>query len=431
MSGSATAVDLYRQFVNLSFVAGVEPITVERARGAVIWDTDGRKYIDCFAGIAVVNTGHCDPRIVKAAQEQMAQLVHCGSYLYHVPVVGEFAARLAAVTPGRLQKTFFCNSGAEAIEGALRLAKAFTRKTEFIALDTGFHGRTNATLSVTGNRKRKQRGGPYVSGVAFAPAPNPYRCRYCAGVCNLACADAVQDVLDYETSGDVAAFVAEPVLGEGGIIVPPEGYFQRVKSILDKHQILFIADEVQTGFGRTGKLFAIEHWGVEPDIMAMAKGIAAGFPLAGFIARSEVADSFQPGEHLSTFGGNPVACAAGLANLDVIHEDELVARSAELGAWLLRNLQSLKARHDGIGDVRGLGLMAGLELVTDGEAKTPAPEMAAKVKAECRTRGILVGVGGFFGNVVRIQPPLMVEQNQLGLVIETLDEALAAAFSAS
>lgn len=429
MSVKMSTVDLYRQFVNLSFVAGVEPITVERARGAILWDTEGREYIDCFAGIAVVNAGHCDPRIVKAAQEQMAQLVHCGSYLYHVPVVGELAARLAAVTPGSLQKTFFCNSGAEAVEGALRLAKAFTGKTEFIALDMSFHGRTNATLSLTGNRKRKQRGGPYVGGVGFAPAPNPYRCRYCAGACSLACADAVQDVLDYETSGDVAAFIAEPVLGEGGIIVPPEGYFQRVKSILDQHQILFIVDEVQTGFGRTGKLFAIEHWGVEPDIMAMAKGIADGFPLAGFIARSDVADSFRPGEHLSTFGGNPVACAAGLANLEVIHQDDLVARSAELGSWLLRNLQSLKASHDGIGDVRGLGLMVGLELVADGLAKTPAPEIAAKVKAECRARGILVGVGGFFGNVLRIQPPLMIEQSQLGLVVETLDEALTAALA--
>jgi 4-aminobutyrate aminotransferase/(S)-3-amino-2-methylpropionate transaminase len=431
LSISTSTVDLYRQFVNLSFVSGVEPLTVERARGASLWDTEGREYIDCFAGIAVVNAGHCDPRIVKAAAEQMAQLVHCGSYLYYVPVVGELAAGLAAIAPGELQKTFFCNSGAEAVEGALRLAKAFTGKTEFIALDTSFHGRTNATLAVTGNRKRKQRGGPYLGGVAFAPAPNPYRCRYCAGACSLACADAVQDVLDYQTSGNVAAFIAEPVLGEGGIIVPPDGYFQRVRSILDQHQILFIADEVQSGFGRTGKMFAIEHWGVEPDIMAMAKGIAAGFPLGGFIARSDVADSFQPGEHLSTFGGNPVACAAGLANLQVIQQDELVTRSAELGSWLLGNLRSLRARHNRIGDVRGLGLMTGLELVSDAKAKTPDPRMAATVKDECRARGILVGVGGFFGNVVRIQPPLTIDRRQLELVVETLDEALTAAASES
>ena len=429
MALSAKAADLYSQFVNVSFVAALEPITVVRGEGAYLWDVEGRRYVDCFAGIAVVNAGHCHPRVVKAAQNQMAELIHCGSYLYHVPVVAELAAKLAAVTPGRLQKTFFCNSGAEAIEGAMRLAKAYTGKTEFVALDTGFHGRTNATLSVTGNKKRKQRGGPYLSGIAFAPAPNAYRCRFCSGHCNLACADAVEDVLEYETSGDVAAFIAEPVLGEGGIIVPHPGYFERVKSILDRSGILFIADEVQSGFGRAGYLFAVNHYGVEPDIMALAKGIAAGFPLAAFIARPEIADSFRPGEHLSTFGGNPVACAAGLENLNVIDEEKLVERSSRLGSWLVNSLLPLKERHPEIGDIRGLGLMVGLELVADRETKTPAPDLAARIKAECRSRGVLVGVGGFFGNVIRLQPPLVITEDQLGLVVEVLDEALAAAHS--
>ena len=417
-------VQRYRDFVNLSFVAGVEPLTVDRGRGALLWDVDGTEYVDCFAGISVVNAGHAEPRVVRAAQEQMARLVHCGSYLYHVPVVGELAERLAAVTPGRLRKTFFCNSGAEAIEGAMRLARAFTGRHEFIALQAAFHGRTNATLSVSGNRKRRQRGGPYLSGVAFAPAPHPYRCRLCSGRCTLACADAVADVIDYQTSGDVAAFIAEPVLGEGGIIVPPDGYFQRVKEILGERGILFIADEVQSGFGRTGRLFAIEHWGVEPDIMAMAKGIADGFPLASFIARAEIADAFRPGEHLSTFGGNPVGCAAGLATLQVILDDGLVDRSAALGSWLLERLAELSPRWPLVGEVRGRGLMIGVELVRDGDGRTPAAEEAARIKAACRERGVLIGTGGFFGNVLRLQPPLVIEEDHLGTVLEVLDAEL-------
>ncbi len=282
---TTTSAERFLRYVNLSAVGGVEPIAVDRGKGAELWDVDGRRYLDCFAGISVVSTGHAHPRVVEAAREQMERFIHCGSYLYQVPVVGELAARLAEVTPGRLEKTFFSNSGAEAVEGAMRLARAFTGRSEFIALQTGFHGRTNATLAVTGNRKRKQHGGPYLGGVAFAPAPHPLRCRMCDGRCSLACADAVEDVVDYQTSGNVAAFIAEPVLGEAGIVVPHRDYFRRVKEILDARGILLIVDEVQTGFARTGRMFAIEHYGVEPDIMTMAKGIASGFPLGGFIAR--------------------------------------------------------------------------------------------------------------------------------------------------
>ncbi|TAN33676.1 aspartate aminotransferase family protein [bacterium] len=419
----------YRQFLILSSVQSVEPITVERARDALVWSTDGTEYVDCFAGIAVVNAGHCEPRVLEAARRQMERLVHIGSLLYEVPVVADLAEKLAWITPGRLEKTFFCNSGAEAVEGALRLAKASTGRSEFIALELGFHGRTNATLSVTGNRKRKQHGGPYLPGVAFAPPPHPYRCRLCNGKCSLACADAVSDVIDYHTSGDVAAFIAEPVMGEGGIIVPPEGYFERVKKILDDRGILFIADEVQSGFGRTGTMFAIERSGVAPDIMTMAKGIGDGFPLAGFTARPDVADSFRPGEHLSTFGGNPVCCAAGLASIEVLEADGLVARSAGLGSWLRPQLERLAERHVAVGDVRGAGLMQGLELVRDRVTREPAPELAARIKASCRQRGVLIGVGGYFGNVLRIQPPLTITQEQLGFVAEVLDGALSEAMA--
>ncbi|HSP65718.1 MAG TPA: aspartate aminotransferase family protein [Candidatus Deferrimicrobium sp.] len=426
LAGTSTAAETFLRYVNLSSVAGVEPITVDHGSGAELWDVDGRRYLDCFAGISVVSTGHAHPRVVEAAREQMERFIHCGTYLYQVPVVGELAQRLAEVTPGRLEKTFFSNSGAEAVEGAMRLARAFTGRSEFIALETGFHGRTNATLAVTGNRKRKQHGGPYLGGVAFAPAPHPTRCRACGGECTLRCADAVEDVINYQTAGDVAAFIAEPILGEAGIVVPPPGYFRRVKEILDRHGILLIIDEVQTGFGRTGRMFGIDHFGVEPDIMTMAKGIASGFPLGGFIARAEIADSFQPGEHLSTFGGNPVACAAAVATLDVIADERLCDASARLGELMRERLQALTATHAVIGEVRGKGLMIGVELVEDRATMAPAGQRALQVRAACRERGLMVGVGGFFGNVLRIQPPLVITEDQLDEAAATLDAALHA-----
>jgi 4-aminobutyrate aminotransferase len=418
-------IEKYRRYVNTSFVRSVEPLVVQSARGATVTDVEGRTYTDLFAGISVVNAGHVNARVAEAARRQIDQLVHCCSYVYHVPAVADLAERLAQVTPGRLQKTFFGNSGAEAIEGAMRLAKAYTGKHEYIALQASFHGRTSATLSVTGNAMRKKRGGPYLPGVAFTPTPYSYRCRFCQGSCNLGCADALEDVIRYETSADVAAFIAEPVLGEGGIIVPAPGYFERVKSILDRHGILFIADEVQSGFGRTGRLFAVEHYGVAPEIMALAKGIADGFPLGAFIAFEEIADSFQPGEHLSTFGGNPVSCAAALANIDVLLEEDLPGRAHTLGQWAMGRLGEMAARHELIGEVRGLGLMIGVELVLNRESKLPATVEAATVRRLCREHGVLIGVGGQEGNVLRIQPPLVIGQDELGRALDVIDEALA------
>jgi 4-aminobutyrate aminotransferase len=419
-------VQKYAQFVNTSFVKGIEPIEVDHAAGATIYSADGRAYLDCFAGIAVVNAGHVHPRVAAAAKAQIDRLVHAASYVYYVDTVAELAERLATITPGALEKTFFCNSGAEAIEGALRLAKIATGKREVIALQMAFHGRTYGTLSVTGNMARKTRGGPYMPGVAFAPAPYCYRCPLALDPdsCGLACADAVEDVIKYQTSGDVAAFLVEPVLGEGGIIPLPEGYLARVSEILAKYGILLVVDEVQTGFGRTGRMFAIERHGVESDIMALAKAIAAGFPLGAFIAPQAIADSFSPGEHLSTFGGNPVSCAAGLANIEVLQEEGLVERSAALGSWALDRLRQIQRERSLIGDVRGEGLMIGVELVRDRSTKEPAAAEATRVRTLCRERGVLIGVGGQDGNVLRIQPPLVISQDELERAIETVRQAL-------
>lgn len=422
-------IQRYKEFVNTSFVAAIEPVAIGKAEGATVWDQDGTEYIDCFAGIAVNNAGHRHPKVIAAAKAQMDHLVHGATYIYHVPVVGELAENLARVSPGRLQKTFFGNSGAEGIETAMRLAKAYTGRHEFITLTHSFHGRTNATLAITGNKARKTRGGPYIPGVAFAPVPytyrNPFRTEDPEEVAER-CAEAIEWAIQYQTAGDVAAFVSETVWGEGGIIIPPASYFQRVKEILDRHGILFICDEVQSGYGRCGSLFAIEQFGVEPDIMVAAKGIADGFPLAATIAKPEIADCLKPGEHLSTFGGNPVSCAAALATLQVMEEEDLPGQSMRKGARTLDQLRGLQEEFPVIGEVRGLGLMLGVELVRDRRTKEPANTEAAAIRKFCREQGVLVGVGGQAGNVIRFQPPLVISESALDQAVETLRAALTA-----
>ena len=423
-------MEKYRRYVNTHFLKKVQPIVIDRALGAKVWDESGREFVDLFSGISVVNAGHGRPEVVAAATAQMQRLVHSNSYLYHNRPAADFAEALASIMPSPdLRVSFFGNSGAEAIEGAMRLARQHTGRSEFVALQMSFHGRTVGTLSVTGNRNRKKKGGPYLPGVAFASAPYAYRSPYGADPAVVAreCAADVERAIDMGTSGDVAAFIAEPVLGEGGIIVPPPDYFRLVKEILDRRGILFICDEVQSGFGRTGRMLAIEHYGVVPDIVVTAKGIADGFPLSAFTTRDEIARAFTPGDHLSTFGGNPVSCAAALANLEVFRKEKLAERSAAAGSRLLEKLKGLQARHALIGDVRGLGLMAGVELVGDRARKTPAPDAASAIQARLLDEGFLAGVGGYYGNVLRVQPPLVIEDADLDRAVEALDRALAGA----
>jgi 4-aminobutyrate aminotransferase len=417
----------YARYILPVVTQGLEPIVVASAKGRTVTDVDGKTYLDCFSGISVVNAGHNHPRILAAAHEQMDKLVHCASCVYHVPVVGQLAEKLAEITPGDLEQTFFTNSGAEAIEGAMRLAKQHTGKREIVALAYGFHGRTIGTLSITGNMARKKNNGPYLSGVAFGPTPYCYRCplnlRYPS--CELACAHALGDTVRQQTSGDVAAFVVEPVLGEGGIITPPAEYLTIAARIMHEQGALLIVDEVQTGFGRTGTMFGVEHSpDVSVDIMALAKGIAAGFPLGSFTASPKIAAAMKPGDHLSTFGGNPIACAAALANIAVLQEERLIENAAARGAELLARCQAMQEKCKLIGDVRGRGLMIGLELVRDLKTKEPAPAEAKAVRAKMRERDILVGVGGIFGNVVRLQPPLSITADECDRAAIALDAAL-------
>jgi 4-aminobutyrate aminotransferase len=422
----ADTIQKYKDYVMTGFVKSVAPIVIERASGATVTDVNGREYLDCFAGISVVNAGHGNPQVVAAAKAQMEKLIHASSYLYHVQPVADLAEKIAEIAPGRnLRKTFFGNGGAEAIEGALKLARLYTGKHEFISLHASFHGRSWGALSITGNYARKKKGGPYAPGVSFAPAPYAYRSLWPHDPeeCARHCANAIDEVVRMATSNDVAAFIAEPVMGEGGIIVPPANYFKEVKKVLDRYGILFIADEVQSGFGRTGKMFAIEHYGVEPDILVMAKGIADGFPLSAYTTRPEIADAYKPGDHLSTFGGNPVCCAASLANIAFMEKENLPARAAETGEYAIGKLRELQKTNPLIGDVRGLGLMIGIELVKDAQ-KTPAAAEAETLRDACLRRGLLIGVGGIFGNVARFQPPLVITREQIDRALAIFTEAL-------
>ena len=416
----------YRDFVITSFMKAVQPVVVASAEGCVIHDATGKDYLDCFAGISVVNAGHCNPKVIAAAKAQLDKLVHCASYIYYSPATGELAEKLAHIMPSpRLRKSFFANSGAEAVEGAMKVARLYTGKHEIISLHASFHGRTWGTLSITGNQGRKKRGGPYAPGVSFTNAPYVYRSpwpddpRRCVDFW----AQSLEEVIRFSTAGDVAAFIAEPVMGEGGIITPPADYFREIKRVLDRHGILFICDEVQSGFGRTGKMFAIEHYGVEPDVLVTAKGIADGFPLAAFTTRDEIAASFKPGDHLSTFGGNPVSCAASIANIEYMLEERLCEQALEKGVHLMDRLNQLKREQPMIGEVRGLGLMVGIELVTD-DKRTPGTAEAEAVRDHCLAAGVLVGVGGVYGNVVRVQPPLVITKQQLDQAVGAIAHAL-------
>jgi 4-aminobutyrate aminotransferase/(S)-3-amino-2-methylpropionate transaminase len=427
LTSTEEAIQRYQRYVITSCVKKLEPVVLHDGQGSRVRDIDGNEYIDCFSGISVVNAGHCNPKVVEAAKRQLDQLIHACGYVYPIPVVSELAQRLSEINPWELQKTFFGNSGAEAVECALKLARKFSHRHEIIALMCSFHGRTLATLAVTGQSGRRSYSmGPYLGDVSFAPAPYCYRCQLGLEYpsCGIQCAKMIEDTINYSTSACVAAFLAEPILGEGGIIVPPAEYFKRIKDVLDRHGILFIDDEVQTGFGRTGKIFGIEHYGVRPDIVTMAKGIADGLPLSACTTTEEIGNAFEPGDHLSTFGGNPVSCAGALANIDFLLDERLSEGAQKKGEHVIKRLEEIKPENTVIGDVRGKGLMIGIELVLNPETKEPASQEAATIRDSCRKDGVLIGHGGVKGNVLRIQPPLVITEDELDRAINVVCESL-------
>mgnify|MGYP000862641761 FL=1 len=386
-----------------------------------LFDSTGKKYLDCFAGVSVMNCGHANPDITRRICQQVETLQHvCNIYLTENFV--QLAERLATVTPGKLQKSFFCSTGSEANEGAMLLATIYTQRSEFLALTGGLHGRTKLGMSVTGIGMWRTDPNP-VGGIHFVPHPYCYRCplEKKHPDCDLACADQVETVIKTATSGRLAALIAEPIQGNAGIVTPPPGYFIRLKEILDAHQALLIIDEVQTGFARTGKMFAIEHYGVTPDIMTMAKALGNGVPISAFIATADIADRYtQPGA--STLGGNPVSSTAALAVLDYIERHHLRENAAALGAQLADGLKDLQRRHPILGDIRGLGLMRGAEFVhADG---SPAPAALDAALEKLKDRGILVGKNGLARNVMAFQPPLVITAADVDHLLNQLEDVL-------
>ena len=386
-----------------------------------LFDSTGKKYLDCFAGVSVMNCGHANPDITRRICQQVETLQHvCNIYLTENFV--QLAERLATVTPGKLQKSFFCSTGSEANEGAMLLATIYTQRSEFLALTGGLHGRTKLGMSVTGISMWRTDPNP-VGGIHFVPHPYCYRCplEKKHPDCDLACADQVETVIKTATSGRLAALIAEPIQGNAGIVTPPPGYFIRLKEILDAHQALLIIDEVQTGFARTGKMFAIEHYGVTPDIMTMAKALGNGVPISAFIATADIADRYtQPGA--STLGGNPVSSTAALAVLDYIEHHHLRENAAARGAQLADGLKDLQRRHPILGDIRGLGLMRGAEFVhADG---SPAPAALDAALEKLKDRGILVGKNGLARNVMAFQPPLVITAADVDHLLNQLEDVL-------
>lgn len=404
-----------KDFLITSMLDELSKPAVLEAKDSTIKDINGKEYLDCFSGISVMNLGHSNQKVNEKAIEQIKKYVHVCTYKYQVPIAVELAKKLADLTPGDLQKTFFGNSGAEAIETAVKLSRKSTGKHELIALMCSFHGRTLGALSLTGQAARRRYDmGPYLSSVSFSPAPYCYRCPFDKEYpgCDISCARFLEHVIDYSSSGDVAAFIAEPILGEGGIIVPPPEYFEIVGEILNERDIKFIADEVQSGFCRTGKFFGIEHYDIEPELMTMAKGIANGYPISACTVTEEIGDSFEPGDHLSTFGGNPVSAAASIATIDELLERDLAKKAKEKGEFLKNRLNEMKEKYEIIGDVRGKGLMIGIELVKNKE-KRPAVKEAKKVKCSLKDNNVLIGKGGVSGSVLRLQPPLIITKKEL------------------
>ncbi len=404
-----------------------EPLVLGEGRGTRVKDIDGREYLDFFGGILTLSVGHCHPKVNAALKAQIDRLGHVSTLYPTVPIV-ELAETLARITPGRLKKTYFVASGTEADETAVTLAQVYTGVLEIIALRHGYSGRSMLAQSLTA--QSSWRAVPsQIAGIKHAVSPYCYRCPLGLKYpdCGVKCARDIEELIQTTTTGNIAGFLAEPIQGVGGFITPPPEYFQIAVEIVRKHGGIFICDEVQTGFGRTGThLFGISHWNVVPDVMTMAKGIANGMPLAACIATPEIADSFQKLQ-ISTFGGNPLSCAAANATIGVIEEDRL-AEAAELQGRRLRDgLEDLRRRFPSIvGDVRGKGLMQAIEFVVDEERgdRTPNPKAMARFFEETKKRGLLIGKGGLYGNVVRISPPLIVTADEVDEALAILREAL-------
>jgi 4-aminobutyrate aminotransferase len=406
------------------------PFVMDHGRSCEAWDVDGNRFLDFAAGIAVCSTGHSHPAVVKAIQQQAEKFIHISSDFYHENWV-RLGEKLDEIAPFKEDALcFMANSGAEAVEAAIKLARFHSGRPRFIGFHGGFHGRTMGALAFTASKAVQQRGfSPTMAGVTHVPFPNTYRPRLVFDPTKEDYGDAVINYIEnvifaYETPPeDVAAFLVEPIQGEGGYVIPPDSFFPRLRKLCDKYGILLIVDEVQSGMGRTGKMFAIQHWQTEPDIVCIAKGIASGMPLGAMVARRSVMN-WPPGAHGNTYGGNPLSCAAALETIKLL-EDGLIDNSAAMGEYTLDALEEISARHPSIGEVRGKGLMIGVEFVKDKATKERAPDIRDRMVHNAFERGLLLlGCGR---NTVRITPPLTITTSEVDEGLQIFEEALTEA----
>ena len=413
------------QFISPSY-GRFYPLVVESAKGCIVKDVDGNEYIDFNSGLVCMNVGHNHPKVVTAIKSQCDRFLHYSNTDFFYREVVRLADQLAQITPGSPEKkVFFGNSGAEAVEAATKLAKWHTRRQLFIGFTGAFHGRTIGALSFTASKLAQRRYFfPLMPGVTHVPYGYCYRCPFKLTYpeCHYWCVDFIDEYVlqKYVPPEDVAGMMIEPIQGEGGYVVPPPEYFQRLKKLADKYGFLLIDDEVQSGIGRTGKWFAIEHWNVEPDIVCSAKALASGLPLGATIAKAKIMD-WTPGSHASTFGGNPLSCAAASAVIDIIKEERLLENATKQGAYITKRLNELKEQNEIVGDVRGKGLMIGIEIVESKESKKPAPKKASEIMMRSWRRGVNVITCG--PSAIRIAPPIIITRELVDAAMDIIEDA--------
>ena len=421
-SEQADLLELRRRYIPRG-ITTAHPLVADHAKGAELWDISGRRYIDFAGGIGVMNVGHGHPHVMEAVRAQLDRVTHTSFQVVMYESYLRLAERLCAVAPGEgAKKAIFFSTGAEAVENAVKIARAHTGRPAVISFHGGFHGRTLLALSLTGSVvPYKQNFGPYATEVYQVPFPYEYR-----GWSTEKALGSLNDLFESAVSPErVAAIIIEPVQGEGGFVPAPAGFLRELRALTERHGIVLIVDEIQTGFGRTGKFFAIEHAGVTPDLVTVAKSLAAGFPLSGVVGRAEIMDAPGPGGLGGTYGGNPVACAAGLAVMDVMRDEKLPERAARIGSVVEERMRSWAAEHELVGDVRVMGAMAGLELVRDRKTKTPADTETAQILALARERGLILLRAGIHHNVIRTLMPLTIPDDQLHEGLDIIGSALA------
>lgn len=400
------------------------PIVWDRARGAEIWDTDGRHYYDWTSGVLVANVGHAHPRLAEAIARQASRLLN--TFDFPTPERISLAQKIVETTPSKLDKVIFLTTGAEAMDASIRLARRATRKYEILSFWGGFHGRSYGPMSVSGLAKIRKDFGPFMPGAILAPYPYCYRCPFEKRYpdCDLFCLRFLDQVVSTASSDGLAALMVEPYQGTAGFVFPPPGYLKKLEAWARQRNLLFILDEVQSSFGRTGRMWALEHEGLDPDILCLGKGIGSGVPIAAVVSTSEITSALGTGEMSSTLGGNPLSCAGSLAVFEIIESEGLVAKAAADGEYLRERFQALMARHAFIGDVRGMGLVFGIEFVKDKATKEPAPEIARKVVLRAVSSGLMCGKLGLHGNVIRVAPPLVIPREQLAASVDIFAHVL-------